>query len=736
MTAHVPSRFPSVIPSVGPFGAPSRCSLAMAMAKPSRRSAPVSALAVVALAGLLSACGGDDRSAQPPSPAVIQARLLDGPVEGVSVSASPSALAGKTGAAGTFSCQAGDTVSFSIGGVALGRAACTVDIAVSDLAGTNGLTDAALQNRLVFLQALDEDDDPSNGIRITAAVAEALAGKTLDFAAAPAAFDTAFAALLPTAQTDVYGQPYAARLMSAARRSAAVEHYEATLAAYLGKLGTSSSTQDSAGGTVSLTKFQVRAADGQYVAYEGGNAAAKKDFPKGFFPAVGSGLVFKGRNADGALEFWGITDRGPNGDSPQAPRPDTSAMVATKMFPSPSFTPSIGVITLSTQGAVISSLMPIKSDTGARISGRPLPFGAVGSSAEVPLNDALKYDADKAGFDAQGLDSESLVYDAAAKVFWTSDEYGPFIVKIDAATGQILKRYAPGTAAGSLPEVLKHRRPNRGMEGLALDSATGKLHGFLQSPIDPLDTAGKSVEVVDTSDLDQDGKTTDKVKVRDFAQFARWIEFDPKTETSRLYAYPLSYPLAAKGEKWDRNRTGSAKLGDLVSLGNGKFIVIEQGADATGAVRNFLMLVEVPATATDIATLGIELEKNSIDGSTAVATRWTDVVKLRKTVLLDLNAAGWKAEKAEGLAVVDAQTLALINDNDFGLRTTLVDATGKPIAGDPTECSVDVNGVIVADGSCAAGAAGTRVTRGSEIDRSTRLWLLKFPKALTGYSVP
>ncbi|UXH78402.1 esterase-like activity of phytase family protein [Roseateles amylovorans] len=698
------------------------------------RTAPPALLALSA--ALLAGCGGDGNTNQTPSPAVIQARLLDGPVEGVSFSASPSATVGKTAAGGVLSCKTGDTVSFSVGGIALGTAACTPNIAVSDLAGTNTLTDAPLQNRLVFLQTLDEDDDPSNGIRIPAAVADTLAGKTLDFAAAATAFDTALASLLPAAQTDAYGQPYSARAMSATRRGAAVEHYEATLAAYLGKTGTSSSAQDSAGGTVTITKFQVQATDSQYVPYEGGNAGAKKDFPKGFFPAVGSGLVYKGRNADGAMEFWGITDRGPNGDSPMAPRPDTGAVVATKMFPSPSFTPSIGVVTLGAQGAVISSLTPIKSEAGARISGRPLPFGAVGSSAEVPLNDSLKYDGDKAGFDAQGLDSETLVYDAAAKVFWTSDEYGPFIVKIDAATGQILKRYAPGSTAGSLPEVLKHRRPNRGMEGLALDTATGKLHGFLQSPIDPVDTAGKSVEVVDSSDLDQDGKNTDKVKVRDFAQFARWIEFDPKTETSRLYAYPLSYPLAAKGEKWDRNRTGSAKLGDLVSLGGGKFIVIEQGADASGAVRNFLMLVEVPAAATDIAAIGIDLEKNSIDGSTAAATTWANVVKLKKTVLLDLNAAGWKAEKAEGLALVDTQTLALINDNDFGLRTSLVDAAGKPIAGDPTECSVDVNGVIASNGACTAGAVGVRVTRGSEIDRTTRLWLLKFPKALTGFSVP
>ncbi|OWQ44832.1 hypothetical protein CDL60_23475 [Roseateles noduli] len=694
-------------------------------------------LMTLTAAAALTACNTKDNDPYeiPGNSQALQARLVDAPVEGVSYAAAPSGITGKTGVNGVFTCKTGDTVTFSVGSVVVGSASCTATVAAADLAGTAVLTDAKLQNRLVFLQALDEDDDPTNGIKITAAVHDTLT-KALDFTLAAADFDKAFAALLPTGQNDVYGQPYSGRTMSANRRAAAVEHYESTMATLLGKTETSNATQDTAGGAVAITKFQIRAADSQYVPYEGGNADAKKDFPKGFYPAVGSGLVYKGKNAAGAMEFWGITDRGPNGDSPSAPRPDNGAIVTTKMFPAPSFAPSIGVITLGSEGAVISSLNPLKNPNGSKVSGRPLPFGAVGSSAEVPLADTMKFDQTKGNFDANGLDTETLVYDDANKAFWTSDEYGPFIVKIDAATFQIVKRYAPGTTAGSLPDVLKNRRANRGMEGLAMDTGSGRLHGFLQSPVDPVDNAGKSIEAVDSADLDQDGKKDDKVKVRDFAQFARWIEFDPKTETSKLYAYPLSYPLAAKGEKWDRNRTGSAKLGDLVSLGNGKFIVVEQGADSTGAVRNFLMLVELPATATDIAAIGIELEKNSIDGVTASAVSWANVVKLKKTVLLDLNAAGWRAEKAEGLAIVDGNTLALINDNDFGLKSVLVDAKGKVVAGDPTECTVDVNGVIVQDGTCASGAVLSRVTRGNEVDRLTHLWLFKFPKALNTYSLP
>jgi hypothetical protein len=37
------------------------------------------------------------------------------------------------------------------------------------------------------------------------------------------------------------------------------------------------------------------------------------------------------------------------------------------------------------------------------------------------------------------------VVDKKRNVLWVSDEYGPFIVKIDPATGIILNKYAPGS---------------------------------------------------------------------------------------------------------------------------------------------------------------------------------------------------------------------------------------------------------------------------------------------------
>jgi hypothetical protein len=281
----------------------------------------------------------------------------------------------------------------------------------------------------------------------------------------------------------------------------------------------------------------------------------------------------------------------------------------------------------------------------------------------------------------------------------------------------IEKKYAPGSGATDLPQVLAQRRPNRGMEGLTLDAASGKLHGFLQSPIDPKDGAGKSIQAKPPG-----GSKTD---VRHIAKFTRWLEFDPATETSKLYAYPID------GSQYDKDRTGNAKLGDVVSLGNGRFIVIEQGArKSDGKVFNKLMLVELPANATNIAGAADDynLEISSITQAISVGADYSKVVTMRKTELLDLNALGWLAEKAEGLTVVDDQTLALVNDNDFGLGTILLDADGKTVAGSVEDCTVDAAGAIIA--KCPPGVTGARITRGSDLERPTRIWLIKLDRKL------
>jgi hypothetical protein len=667
----------------------------------------------LAVFSVLAGCGGDNAT-QAPAKTPITGVFLDGAVENLDYVAGTAAKA-STSAKGEFTCYAGDTVAFSVGGIALGSATCAATITPLQLAGVTDVKDTKVVNRLLALQLLDDDSDPSNGIKLTADVKTALAAKSADFNADAATFNTAMSANLTAA-----GAKYAARTIDDSRRALVREHFEDTLASKVGAPVNEAFSQTTPLGAVAVTvtRYQMQAATSFYIPYEGANAKVKEDFPLGFLPSYGSSLAFKGTNANGDLEFYGLTDRGPNGDGPNLPSLTGTGVSGSKIFPSPSFTPAFGVITVGKNGAVLTSSTPIKVSATVNSSGLAIAPGSVGNSAEIPVLDTMKYDANsKATFNAGGLDTEAIVVDKKRNVLWVSDEYGPFIVKIDPATGIILNKYAPGSG---LPDIFLKRRANRGMEGLALDTSTDKLHGFLQSPL----TDGNATYSVN-------GKSE---AVERYARFTRWVEFDPTTGTSgKMYAYPLD------AADYQDGRTGNAKLGDVVALGNGKFIVIEQGAAPSGKVFNKLMLVEI-AGATDIAGAAYnvttsDLEKSSMAGAAVNGADWKSVVTMKKTLLLDLNAIGWLAEKAEGLTIVDGNTLALANDNDFGMKTKIFNAAGVAVAdADVTKCNIDANGTIITSTSAGCDAANSiRVARGDDRERPSRLWLIKFGKALTAY---
>ena len=699
---------------------------------------------------VLAACGGGDSAlvagaptpapaaspATPSTPAAVTGVFLDAAVEGLEYAGSAGSK-GSTNAKGEFNCKTGETVTFGLGGITLGSAACGTIITPLTLAGLSDVKDDRVMNRLLALQLLDEDGDPSNGIKITAATKTALASRTLDFAISPSAFNAALTstlALLPDA--------YKLRTVDDDRRALVREHFEDTLASKASAPVVETVAQSSLAGSVtaSITRYTVQASDSFYIPYEGAKDAIKADFPKGFLPSYGSGLAFKGKRADGTLEFYGLTDRGPNGDGPNvtvATGVGTTTTVTTaKYFPSPSFVPSFGLITVGKDGAVLQSSTPLRFNVSAKASGLSLAPGKVGSSGEAPLLDDARYDTTKTDYSDYGLDTEAIVVDAARGVLWISDEYGPFIIKVDPATGNILKKYQPGTGPADLPAVLAKRRANRGMEGLTLDKTTQKLHGFLQSPLTDSLATGTFAGTVAGQTTCTIGTGSNK-RIERYARFTRWIEFDPTTETSKMYAYPLDCNDYAEG------RTGNAKLGDMVSLGNGKYIVIEQGLAPSGKVRNRLMLVEL-GLATDISAAGYnpatsDLEKSSMSGVAVNSANYTTVVAMKKTQLFDLNTAGWLAEKAEGLALVDDSTLALTNDNDFGLKTTVYNASGSALAGaDITACTATTAGAFdgTGDATNCASTNSARVGRGADSERPTRLWLIKFGKKLSDYAIP
>ena len=119
-------------------------------------------LTLLALAaGLcLAACGGSDADhAEPAKPVAITGVFLDGAVEGLDYVAGSAARAG-TSAKGEFTCNAGDTVTFSVGGLALGSTLCNPVVTPLTLAASTSVADDKVGNRLLALQLLDEDRDP------------------------------------------------------------------------------------------------------------------------------------------------------------------------------------------------------------------------------------------------------------------------------------------------------------------------------------------------------------------------------------------------------------------------------------------------------------------------------------------------------------------------------------------------------------------------------------------------
>lgn len=140
------------------------------------------AFALVA-AGLLAGCGGgggDDGGDDVADTATITGRFLDAAVEGLSYHTAH--WEGITDANGQFTCDAGETIHFSVGNIALGSATAKEILTPVDLvAGATDELHPWVVNRTRFLMSLDRDGAPENGITLSDAAHEAAVGRTIDF---------------------------------------------------------------------------------------------------------------------------------------------------------------------------------------------------------------------------------------------------------------------------------------------------------------------------------------------------------------------------------------------------------------------------------------------------------------------------------------------------------------------------------------------------------------------------
>lgn len=95
-------------------------------------------------------------------------------------------------------------------------------------------------------------------------------------------------------------------------------------------------------------------------------------------------------------------------------------------------------------------------------------------------------------------------------------------------------------------------------------------------------------------------------------------------------------------------------------------------------------------------------------------------------LVVDLRALGWHQEKVEGLALIDNKTLAVINDNDFGIRAELTDAvSGKDKMDDYT---TDGKGHLLVNGEAVKTKIAVRPL--DKPENENELWIISLPEAL------
>jgi len=328
-------------------------------------------------------------------------------------------------------------------------------------------------------------------------------------------------------------------------------------------------------------------------------------------------------------EFYLVTDRGPNADY-------KGAQGKGKLFPTPDYTPQIGLFRIKEDGSVeLLKKILLKTPEGKNITGLPNPKGK-GATGEI----AYDLEENILGTDDYGLDSEGLV---AMKdgTFWLSDEYGPHIVHYD-ADGVELERISPlGMTTGSrhIPAVFARRRANRGMEGLAVTKNQKTLVGIMQSTM-----------------------FNPSKKALGNSQVVRVLTFDIKSGKTKQFLY-------LQNEETD-------SCSGITALSNTEFIVIERDGkfSSDGEAHKRLYKITLKG-ATDVSgdfeseggllVNGKTIEENSVEDLEKAGIKF-----IKKELICDLTEVlsnKYPHDKLEGVWLLDKNTIAVANDNDFAL---------------------------------------------------------------------
>ncbi len=340
--------------------------------------------------------------------------------------------------------------------------------------------------------------------------------------------------------------------------------------------------------------------------------------------------------------FWMLTDRGPNGE------PNVEGRKR-RTFPVPEFTPLILHVEIAEGRARVLRAIPLVNEAGK-------PVGGVSNLED---RDETPYDFDgrqRLPCNPDGLDPEGLVRLSNGD-FWLAEEYRPSLVRCN-SEGKVLRRFVPAGVklegagypiSNCLPAILARRKANRGFEGLAVSRDEKTIYAVMQSPLENPDRRAGSA-----------------------SRNVRLLAFDVGRETpvaEYLYRFEPAAKFASTGKK---PKPSALKLSALAVLDDGRLLSLERTNAAThlykinlaGATNLLGSRWDQPSTSPALE----ELDHPAAAGVKAVA----------KSLAVDLSKHSDIPAKVEGIAILDARTIAVANDNDFDLGG--FDAAGRNIS--------------------------------------------------------
>ncbi|MEN8217847.1 MAG: esterase-like activity of phytase family protein [Pseudomonadota bacterium] len=362
---------------------------------------------------------------------------------------------------------------------------------------------------------------------------------------------------------------------------------------------------------------------------------------------VGSGAFhFQDDNSD---EFYTITDRGPNiacNESTQVLGIDDFCRDDNgRIFPVPNFTPTIYKFDIDAGDVLgtydVIQTIKLKDRDDNPISGLP-----------NTTENAYNKNGNRLDFDPEGVDTEAIVK-LSNGTFWLAEEYSPSLIHI-AANGRILERIVPAgvesdlAAAnyriiGALPAILKKLHQNRGIESLALSPDEDFLYFIMESPLaNPDEAAYKKSRYV-----------------RLFKVSLRYSDLDSLVAE---YVYVLDEPDTFTAD--NTNQQSDVKISEMVALDTDKLIILERVTRHTKLYR-----LSKLDDATNI--LGTEWDNEAITPSLERLSDLTaqGIISLEKKRVFDSRRDLSDLDsKIEGIALLDNEYLAFINDNDFGIK--------------------------------------------------------------------